>query len=64
MAFGNNIVCLPCLSADRWERSEYTSYFPLIIFFLAKWYQYFIIFQGFSDNLMLCDKLFNEAMIK
>jgi len=57
MAFGNTSICfLGC--------REYASYFPLIIFFLPRWYQYFIIFQGFSDNLMLGDKLFNEAMIK
>jgi len=33
-----------------------------IIFFLPKWYQYFIIFQGFSDNLMLCE--IPDAIIK
>jgi len=37
------------------QRLEYASYFPLIIFFLPKWYQYFIIFQGFSHNLTLSE---------
>jgi len=62
---GRNIIIngfLGIAASVFWERPEYASYSPLIIFFLPKWYQYFIIFQGFSDDLMLCE--IPDAIIK
>jgi len=55
MAFGNNIVCLPCLLADRWECPEYTSYFPLIIFSCQNDINILLFFKGFSHNLPLSE---------
>jgi len=36
-----------------YQRHEYASYFPLIIFFLPKWYNILLFFKGLSHNLTL-----------